>query len=82
MGKNRKLVNNTNIPQDAIECFTRCIFDDVIAAYHNTDIQNEFAAWQAEQAKKRNIESCQHRSSRCFYLVLSFDFLRLRKPLG
>ena len=51
MGRKKKLINNTNIPQYAIERFARCVFDDIRAAYADEEIQKEFAAWQAEQAE-------------------------------
>ena len=53
MGRKKKLVNNTDIPQYAIERFARCVFDDIRAAYADEEIQREFAAWQAEQAAKK-----------------------------
>ena len=31
MGRKKKLVNNTTIPQYAIERFARCVFDDIRA---------------------------------------------------
>ena len=45
MGRKKKLVNNTNIPQYAIERFARCVFDDIRAAYEDDEIQKEFAEW-------------------------------------
>ena len=48
MGRKKKLINNTNIPQYAIERFARCVFDDIRAAYEDEEIQKEFAEWQAE----------------------------------
>ena len=53
MGRKKKLINNTDIPQYAIERFARCVFDDIRAAYADEEIQKEFAAWQAEQAAKK-----------------------------
>ena len=53
MGRKKKLVNNTGIPQYAIERFARCVFDDIRAAYADEEIQKEFAQWQAEQAAKK-----------------------------
>ena len=53
MGRKKKLINNTNIPQYAIERFARCVFNDIRAAYADEEIQKEFAAWQAEQAAKK-----------------------------
>lgn len=53
MGRKKKLINNTNIPQYAIERFARCVFDDIRVAYEDEEIQKEFAEWQAEQAAKK-----------------------------
>ena len=53
MGRKKKLINNTNIPNYAIERFARCVFDDIRAAYADEEIQKEFAAWQAEQAARK-----------------------------
>ena len=53
MGRKKKLINNTTIPQYAIERFARCVFDDIRAAYADEEIQKEFAKWQAEQATKK-----------------------------
>ena len=53
MGRKKKSINNTNIPQYAIERFARCVFDDIRAACENEEIQKEFAEWQAEQAAKK-----------------------------
>lgn len=55
MGRKKKLINNTNIPQYAIERFARCVFDDIRAAYEDEAIQKEFAEWQAEQAAKKAV---------------------------
>ena len=53
MGRKKKLVNNTTIPQYAIERFARCVFDDIRADFANPEIQADFAIWQAEQAAKK-----------------------------
>jgi hypothetical protein len=53
MGRKKKLINNTDIPQYAIERFARCVFNDIRAAYADEEIQKEFAAWQAEQATRK-----------------------------
>ena len=48
MGRKKKLINNTDIPQYAIERFARCVFDDIREAYADEEIQKEFAAKKAE----------------------------------
>ena len=63
MGRKKKLINNTNIPQYAIERFARCVFDDIRAAYEDEEIQKEFAEWQAEQAAKK-VELKLHKKTR------------------
>lgn len=49
MGRKKKLINNTNVPQYAVERFARCVFDDIKAAYANPEIKAEFALWMAER---------------------------------
>ena len=40
--KERALVNNTEIPEYAIERFARSVLDDIKADYENPEIQAEF----------------------------------------
>ena len=51
MGRKKKLINNTNVPQYAVERFARCVFDDIRAAYADQEVQAEFARWQAQRAE-------------------------------
>ena len=83
MSRKKKLVNNTNIPQYAIERFARCVFDDIRADYANEEIQKEFAIWQAEQAA-RKAELKLHKKARAAStaaLVFYFSFF-FRGPRG
>lgn len=50
MGRKKKLINNTDIPQYAVERFARCVLPDIRAFYESEEGQREFAQWQAEQA--------------------------------
>ena len=50
--KGRELVNNTGIPQYAIERFARFVFDDIRADYENPEIQAEFQRWLEEREGK------------------------------
>ena len=78
MGRRKKLINNTNIPQYAIGRFARCVFDDIRAAYADEEIQKEFALWQAEQAaKKAELKLHKTRAASTAALVVynSFFFL-------
>ena len=50
MGRKKKFVNKTHYPDWAIERFTRCIFEDVLAFFSTEEGLREYAAWEAEQA--------------------------------
>lgn len=54
MGRRKKLVNNTNIPQHRIENIARCILPDILAFYESEEGQKEFALWKAAQEAKKN----------------------------
>ena len=49
MARKKKFVNTSDFPDYAIERFTRCIFDDVIAFFATEEGQAEYAAWEREQ---------------------------------
>ena len=55
MGRKKKLINNTNIPQHAIESIARCLLPDIIAYYHSEEGQREFAEWKAKKAKEEAV---------------------------
>lgn len=84
MGRKKKLINNTDIPQYAIERFARCVFDDIRAAYEDEEIQKEFAEWQAEQASKKAVLKL-HKTTRAANtaaLVVYFSFFFPLGPRG
>ena len=54
MGRSKKLINNSNIPQHAIETIARCIFPDILAFYESAEGQREFTEWKQQQADKDN----------------------------
>ena len=56
MGRKKKLINNTTIPQREIEIIARCIFPDILAFYESEEGQREFAEWKAQQAEKPDKE--------------------------
>ena len=51
MGRKHKFVNKTHYPDWAIERFTRCIFDDVLAFFATEEGQREYEAWEREQTE-------------------------------
>ena len=51
MGRRKKLINNTNIPQHTIESTARRLLPDIMVYYQSEEGQREFAEWKAEQEK-------------------------------
>ena len=49
MARKKKPVNNSGIPQHAIEAIARCILPDIIAYYETEEGQREFHEWKAMQ---------------------------------
>ena len=78
MGRKKKLVNNTTIPQYAVERFARCVFDDIRAAYADQEVQAEFARWQAQRAE---LNTKKKRAAVVAALSVYVVFF-LRGPLG
>ena len=57
MGRRKKIINNTNIPQYKIEAIARCIMPDILTFYESEEGQREFAEWKAQQeAEKGSVE--------------------------
>ena len=53
LGKRKKLINNTNIPQYQIEAIARCILPDILAFYESEEGQREFAEWKKRREAER-----------------------------
>ena len=54
MGRRKKLINNTNIPQYKIEAIARCIMPNILAFYESEEGQKEFAEWKRQQEAEKN----------------------------
>lgn len=54
MSRRKKLINNTNVPQYAIENIARCLMPGILAYYESEEGQREFAAWKAQQTAAKN----------------------------
>ena len=55
MGRRKKIINNSNIPQHEIEKIARCLWPDILAYYQSEEGQQEFAEWKRQQeALKQN----------------------------
>ena len=47
LGRKKKLINNSGIPQHEIEHIARCILPDILAYYESEEGQREFREWLA-----------------------------------
>lgn len=56
MGRKKKLINNSGIPQYAIETVARCLLPDIIAYFESEEGQREFAEWKRQQEEKRDTD--------------------------
>ena len=54
MGRRKKLINNTNIPQHKIETIARCILPDILSFYESEEGQREFAEWKAQREAEQS----------------------------
>ena len=72
MGRKKKLINKTNVPQYAVERFARCVFDDIRTAYADQEVQREFALWMAEREQHKKT-----RAAKSAALVSVMWFLHL-----
>ena len=57
LGRRKKLINNSGIPQHEIEKIARCIFPDILAYYESEEGQQEFAEWKRLRERKDNKDS-------------------------
>ena len=57
MGRRKKLINNSGIPQHEIEKIARCILPDILAFYESEEGQREFAEWKRQRELKDNKDS-------------------------
>ena len=53
MGRRKKLINNSAIPQHQIETIARCIMPDILAFYESEEGQREFAEWKKRREAER-----------------------------
>ena len=90
MGRRKKLINNSDIPQHQIEAIARCIMPDILAFYESEEGQRDFAEWKKQrEAERQEAETKKQRKGRahrangcarpfCVYGVAFF----FRGPLG
>ena len=53
MGRRKKLINNSGIPQHKIEHIARCILPDILAYYESEEGQREFREWLAQREAEK-----------------------------
>ena len=53
MGRRKKLINNSDIPQHQMEAIARCIMPDILAFYESEEGQREFAEWKKQREAER-----------------------------
>ncbi len=56
MGRRKKLVNNSGIPQHAIEAIARCLWPDIQAAWESEEWQRKYAEWKEQQEKAKGTD--------------------------
>ena len=49
MPRRKKVINNSDLPDNVIEEIARCILPDIIAYYESEEGQQEFQKWKSEQ---------------------------------
>jgi len=54
MGRKKKFIYNSDIPQYAIETVARCLLPDIIAYYESEEGQREFAEWRRQQEDNKD----------------------------
>lgn len=54
MGRKKKLINNSDIPQYAIETVARCLLPDIIAYFESEEGQREFAEWERQHEDNKD----------------------------
>ena len=77
MSRKKKLINNTDIPQYAIERVARCVIDDIREDYLNEEIQKAFAEWQKEMLKAKLARGKQEKRARAADTAALFVLFKL-----
>lgn len=57
MGRRKKFINNSGIPQHEIKKNARCILLDILAYYESEEGQREFVEWKRQRELKDNKDS-------------------------
>ena len=53
MGRKKKLITNSSIPQRVIEAIARCILPDIQTFYESEEGQREFEEWKVKRESEK-----------------------------
>ena len=57
LGRRKKFINNSGIPQHEVETIARILLPDILAFYESEEGQREFAEWKLQQDAERQYDS-------------------------
>lgn len=57
MGKKKKVINNSEIPQHAINTIARTILPSILEYYNSRERQEEFKKWKEETEKSKSLKA-------------------------
>ena len=80
MSRKKKLVNNTTIPQYAVERFARCVFGDIRADFAKPEAQAEFQLWLAEREANKKTRAA--KTAALVSIMGNKQIIRTRFRLG
>ena len=76
MNKKKKSTNTSPYPDEAIERLARAFYPAILACWNSEEGQQEFAAWQAEQAHHANNEKQEVPAGELPVLLIVCGFLQ------
>lgn len=56
MSRQKKVINNTNVPQHEIDAIARCLLPYILKTFESEEGQKEFAKWKEQQEKEKVLE--------------------------
>ena len=56
MGRQKKIINDTGIPDFKLEAIARTIFTDILEAWKDEDMQKEFAEWKRQKEYEESVK--------------------------
>ena len=56
MGRRKKIINNTGIPDFKLEAIARTIFTDILESWKDENMQKEFAEWKRQKEYEESMK--------------------------